>query len=96
MKSKISNKQLLKKITKFIEKEVRPFLQSDGGDIEIHGLTEDRLVQVSLKGACTSCSSSTMTLEWGTQEKIDMEFNEPLELDPPIIIERIDEEDIMI
>lgn len=96
MPQEINDKELFQKLTEFIDSEIRPFLQSDGGDIEIHNLTEDRLLQVSLKGACTTCASSTMTLEWGTQEKIDLEFNEPLELDPPIIIERIDENDLLI
>ena len=91
-KNQLSNKELFEILKVFIDEEIRPFLQADGGDIEIIGLTDERQLQVRLQGLCVGCPSSSMTLEWGTQEKIDLEFNEPLNLDPPIIIERIEEE----
>lgn len=87
-----TNEELFEMLKTFIEEEIRPYLVGDGGDIVIHELTNDRRLLVTLVGACTTCSSSTMTLEWGTQERIDIEFNEPLNLDPPIIIERMEEE----
>ena len=39
-----------------------PDLRSDGGDIELVGIDEDRIVQVRLKGACQGCSSSLITI----------------------------------
>jgi len=32
--------------------KVRPFLQRDGGDVELVDVTENGLVKVRLKGAC--------------------------------------------
>ena len=46
--------------------EVRPQLQADGGDLEYVGL-ENGIVKVKLKGACSGCPMSTMTLQWGVE-----------------------------
>jgi len=42
---------------------VRPFLQRDGGDVQLVDITEDNIVRVKLVGACGSCPMSTMTLK---------------------------------
>lgn len=42
--------------------EVRPVLLADGGDVELYDL-DGNTVKVSLKGACSSCESSTATLK---------------------------------
>lgn len=41
--------------------EIRPHVQSDGGDIELIGI-ENGIVQVKLQGACASCPGIDMTL----------------------------------
>ncbi len=46
--------------------EIRPALQADGGDVELVGVTEG-LVKVRLKGACSGCPMSTMTLKQGIE-----------------------------
>ena len=43
---------------------IRPMLINDGGNVELVDI-EDGVVKVRLVGACTSCSSSTMTLKMG-------------------------------
>ncbi|WP_178986993.1 NifU family protein [Winogradskyella helgolandensis] len=50
--------------------EIRPFLQSDGGDINLLSIEDDRLVKVQLVGACTSCSVNQMTLKSGVEMTI--------------------------
>ncbi len=50
--------------------EIRPFLQSDGGDISLLGIEDDRVVKVQLKGACVGCSVNTMTLRTGVEMTI--------------------------
>lgn len=50
--------------------EIRPFLQSDGGDISLLSIEEDKLVKVQLQGACTSCSVNQMTLKSGVEMTI--------------------------
>ena len=47
--------------------EIRPFLESDGGDINFIELTDDWIVKVKLIGACSSCNISMMTLKNGVE-----------------------------
>ena len=49
---------------------IRPFLQRDGGDVELVDITEDNVVKVKLLGACETCSMSQMTLKAGIEEAI--------------------------
>ena len=50
--------------------EIRPFLNSDGGDISLVGIENDRHVTVRLEGACTACSVNQMTLKAGVETTI--------------------------
>ncbi|MGH1387586.1 NifU family protein [Kordia sp.] len=50
--------------------EIRPFLQSDGGDIRLVGIENDTLVKVQLEGACVGCSVNQMTLKSGVEMTI--------------------------
>ena len=54
------------KVEKAIE-GIRGYLQADGGDIELVGITEDNIVQVRLKGACSGCPGAAMTLKMGVE-----------------------------
>jgi len=49
--------------------ELRPFLISDGGNVEI-AEKDGPIVKVRLQGACGSCPSSTMTLKMGIERKL--------------------------
>jgi Fe-S cluster biogenesis protein NfuA len=50
--------------------EIRPFLNSDGGDISLVSIEEGKYVKVRLEGACTSCSVNQMTLKAGVETTI--------------------------
>lgn len=50
--------------------EIRPFLQSDGGDISLLSIENDNLVKVQLEGACVGCSVNQMTLKTGVEMTI--------------------------
>jgi len=50
--------------------QLRPFLEQDGGDMELVEITEDKVVRVKLLGACRDCSMSIMTLKAGLEEEI--------------------------
>ncbi|GAB1855220.1 NifU family protein [Flavobacteriaceae bacterium MHTCC 0001] len=51
--------------------EIRPFLQSDGGDISLLSIeNDDTLVKVQLQGACVGCSVNQMTLKSGVEMTI--------------------------
>lgn len=45
---------------------IRPFLQKDGGDVELIDVKANR-VRVKLTGACETCSMSAMTLRAGIE-----------------------------
>ncbi|MHB9130540.1 MAG: NifU family protein [Armatimonadota bacterium] len=48
--------------------KVRPFLQADGGDVELVGVDEeDGTVRVKLTGACGGCPFAQMTLQSGIE-----------------------------
>lgn len=49
---------------------LRPYLQADGGDVELVDVTEEGQVQVRLQGACGTCPSSTYTLKMGIEEQL--------------------------
>jgi Fe-S cluster biogenesis protein NfuA len=59
---RLSPPEILTRIERVLDEQVRPDLQSDGGGIELVGIDEDRIVQVRLTGACQGCSSSLYTL----------------------------------
>ena len=50
-------------------KEIRPFLQNDGGDISLIEV-KNKTVKVRLEGTCTSCSVNQMTLKSGVEMTI--------------------------
>jgi len=63
--------------------KVRPFLQMDGGDIELIAI-EDRNAIVRLMGACHGCPSATYTLKMGVEQAIRKEipdFGELIQVD---------------
>lgn len=49
--------------------KLRPFIQQDGGDVELVDI-EDGVVKVRLLGACGSCPSSTITLKAGIERAL--------------------------
>ncbi len=56
----MTNIQKIAKIQEVLEKEVRPSLQQDGGDVELIDLDGD-IVKIALRGLCSSCPSSALT-----------------------------------
>jgi Fe-S cluster biogenesis protein NfuA len=47
--------------------QLRPMVQSDGGDLELVGVTDAGVVTIRLHGACSGCQSSTTTLRNGIE-----------------------------
>ena len=47
--------------------EIRPNLQADGGDIDLIDVTDDGIVKVKLRGACSGCPGAAMTLKMGVE-----------------------------
>jgi Fe-S cluster biogenesis protein NfuA len=65
----MNRQKTIEKINIALE-QIRPFLNDDGGDIELFELTDDMVVKVKFLGACKSCNMSPSTLKGGVEEAI--------------------------
>lgn len=61
-KKKLTNIQKIAMIQEIIDKEVRPPLQADGGDVELIDIDANR-VTVSLRGMCRDCLMADVTIK---------------------------------
>ncbi len=61
-KKKLTNIQKIAMIQEVIQKEIRPLLQADGGDLELVDVDRNRVI-VSLRGMCTGCLMSDVTVK---------------------------------
>jgi Fe-S cluster biogenesis protein NfuA len=65
----MTDKELQSKVELALD-EIRPFLQSDGGDISLVSIDEGKIVKVQLEGACVGCTVNQMTLKSGVEMTI--------------------------
>lgn len=65
----MTSEELRSNVEKALE-EIRPFLQSDGGDISLISIDNDSSVKVKLEGNCIGCSVNQMTLKSGVEMTI--------------------------
>lgn len=49
---------------------LRPYLEADGGDIELVEVTRDLVVKVKLHGSCVDCSMIHMTMRGGVEQAV--------------------------
>jgi Fe-S cluster biogenesis protein NfuA len=49
---------------------IRPYLQTDGGNVRIIDLSDDMILSLELLGNCGTCPMSTMTLKAGVEEAV--------------------------
>ena len=63
------NKDVLRNKVEEALCEIRPFLESDGGDIELLSINNN-IVEVKLMGNCVSCTVNQMTLNSGVEMTI--------------------------
>lgn len=61
--------ELIEKIESALD-TIRPYLEADGGNVKIVGLTDEMVLQLELTGTCSSCPMSTMTLKAGVEEAV--------------------------
>jgi Fe-S cluster biogenesis protein NfuA len=60
----------IKKRVEIALESIRPFLEADGGDVALINITDEKVVEIELKGACKTCNMSMMTLKAGIEETI--------------------------
>ena len=66
---------LLKRIESALD-TIRPYLQADGGNIEVVAVSEDQILEVKLLGSCITCPMSPSTMKVGVEETIKMAIPE--------------------
>lgn len=64
----------LKEVEIFIEKTIRPYLNSHNGDISIVNLKGDTLT-VKYTGACSGCPSSDFTTKFMIEDQLAIRFS---------------------
>lgn len=62
--------QIRARVSEVLDKDVRPRLQADGGDIELVEVTDDGVVKVRLTGACSGCPFSAMTMAVAVEQTL--------------------------
>ena len=62
----ITDKKIIDKVEEALN-QVRPYLESDGGNIRLIEVTDNYVVKVKLLGACGDCQVSMMTLKAGVE-----------------------------
>ena len=63
---KVESNEVINKINEVLDSKIRPAVARDGGDITFKSFS-DGVVTVELKGSCSGCPSSIMTLKQGVQ-----------------------------
>jgi NifU-like protein len=82
---RLTNVQRMQQILKIIDEEIRPQLAADGGDIELVDV-DGRRVMVSLRGRCSQCRSSDVTI----RNLVERLLREHVE--PDLLVEEIQHE----
>jgi len=73
--------EIVLQIKELIETRVRPMVMMDGGDIEFSSF-DDGIVYLTMRGACSGCPSSTMTLKSGIEGMLKHFVPEVIEVRP--------------
>lgn len=74
-----ANDDIVSRIVAIIDRDVRPYVAMDGGEITFAGY-RDGVVEVYLQGACAGCPSSTITLKMGIESRLKEEIPEVTEV----------------
>jgi Fe-S cluster biogenesis protein NfuA len=69
MDDNLSNSTSLNQRVQQVLDGLRPFIQADGGDVELVSVDQG-VVKVRLRGACSGCPMSRMTLQMGIERRL--------------------------
>ena len=72
---------IVRQIKELLDTRVRPAVAQDGGDITFHGFDRG-IVYLHMKGACSGCPSSTLTLKMGIENLLRHYVPEVVEVRP--------------
>jgi Fe-S cluster biogenesis protein NfuA len=75
-----NNTGIYQQVDSIIQKDIRPFIEADGGFIELDKVEEDGVVYVRLAGACAGCPGAAMTLKAGVERILKMKVEKVSEV----------------
>ena len=70
-----ANSDLHERVARVID-GIRPYIQGDGGDIDLVGVEDDGTVKVRLRGACAGCPHAAITLKMGIERALRQQVPE--------------------
>ena len=82
--SELTNIQKIRLIEETLEREIKPELKKDGGDIEFIDFA-DNTIFVKLRGTCSTCSASQVTLKHYVETKIKEQVS------PELVVEEVEQ-----
>jgi NifU-like protein len=68
-KPKLTNLRKIKMIEDVLEREIRPSLRHDGGDVDLIDVIGNRVI-VATRGSCATCQASQVTLKGFVETKL--------------------------
>jgi Fe-S cluster biogenesis protein NfuA len=71
----MAENQFETKVKEIIDEQIRPYLQADGGDVEIVRFEGNNVI-VKLRGACAGCAGAIYTLKVGIEGRLKEEIPE--------------------
>lgn len=67
--------ELFEEVKRVIERDIRPFIEADGGKISLKGIING-VVYIQLSGACSGCPGAAMTLRGGVERILKMKIQD--------------------
>jgi Fe-S cluster biogenesis protein NfuA len=71
----MENQTIIDRVEKALS-DIRPYLETDGGNVKVLGIDDNMVVKLELLGACGSCPMSVMTMKAGIEETIKRQVPE--------------------
>ena len=65
----VASAELIKRVEESLD-TMRPYLNDDGGNVEVVEITDDMVLRLKLIGACSTCPQSFMTMKAGIEEAV--------------------------
>lgn len=91
----IKEQELQEKIEKFVEEEIQPYINQDGGHLQVLQFSiRSGVLRIQMQGACSTCPSSMMTLKFGVERRIMEVFPEVTAVEaqnPPSLLDAVEE-----
>lgn len=69
MSTILKSEELIDRIEASLD-SIRPYLETDGGNVRILEITKDNILKLEFMGNCGTCPMSTMTFKAGVEEAI--------------------------